>query len=231
MRSMNRRKAIEGLAAASLLSPLAEAEVTKPEYYDLRYYQLRNGYSKRPLPEKPAGVGAMGVFHPVIGENTPYVLVLLRYASFADVERAPELDFDYVRYDRTILRAFSGIPRLRTPPQSKSAHIFELRTYESDTAATLRRKIGMFETGEAGIFQRIGMNPVFFAEAICGSKLPHLSYMLCYDDLAARDRLWKVFGSDPEWQKLRSRPGLSDAEIVSNISNVILRPDAISDLK
>jgi hypothetical protein len=48
--------------------------------------------------------------------------------------------------------------------------------------------------------------------------------MLGYDDLAARDKLWRAFGSDPEWQKLRSQPGYSDAEIVSNISNTILRP-------
>jgi hypothetical protein len=48
--------------------------------------------------------------------------------------------------------------------------------------------------------------------------------MLGYDNLAARDTLWKAFGADPEWQKLRSTPGLSDADIVSNISNTLLRP-------
>jgi hypothetical protein len=106
-----------------------------------------------------------------------------------------------------------------------------LRTYESNNAATLRRKIEMFDKGEAAIFQRLGMRPVFFGEAIAGASLPHLSYMLCYDDLAARDRLWKAFGADPEWQKLRSQPGLSDAEIVSNISNVILRAAPSSDIR
>jgi hypothetical protein len=89
----------------------------------------------------------------------------------------------------------------------------------------------MFDTGEAAIFQRLGMNPVFFGEAIAGARLPHLSYMLCYDDLAARDRVWSAFGSDPEWQKLRTQSGLSDADIVSNISNVILRPASISDIR
>ena len=89
----------------------------------------------------------------------------------------------------------------------------------------------MFDSGEAAIFQRLGMRPVFFGEAIVGARLPNLSYMLCYDDLAARDRLWKEFGSDAEWLKLRARPGYSDAEIVSNISNVILRPASISDIR
>ena len=44
-------------------------------------------------------------------------------------------------------------------------------------------------------------------------------------------RLWKEFGSDPAWLKLRATPGLADSDIVSNISNIILRPAAISDIR
>jgi len=230
---MNRRKALTHLGAVSAAaSPLLAAETpSQPEYYEIRYYQLRNGYSKRMLPAKPAGKGPIGVFNPVFGENTPYVLVLMPHQTFADAENAPDLDFDYVRYERTILRAFAGMPRLRIPPESKAPHIFELRTYESDSAATLKRKVGMFNGGEMEIFQRLGMNPVFFGEALVGPKLPHLTYMLAYEDLAARDRLWKEFGSDPAWLKLRATPGLADSDIVSNISNIILRPAAVSDIR
>jgi len=55
--------------------------------------------------------------------------------------------------------------------------------------------------------------------------------MLAYDDLAARDRVWKAFGSDPTWAKLRSQPGFSDADIVSNISNTLLQPSDFSDIR
>lgn len=220
-------KILQGSAAAPLLGAAADA----PEYYELRRYQLRNGYSKKLLPAKPAGLRQLGVFNPVIGEAGPFVLMLLTYGSLAEAEQAPDFDFDYVRYERTLLRAFTGHPRLTLPPESKNGHIFELRTYESNTPATLRTKIDMFNSGEAAIFQRLGMNPVFFGEALIGSQLPHLTYMLAYEDLAARDRLWKAFGSDPEWLKLRTQPGLSDAEIVSNIGNMILRPAAISDIR
>ncbi len=224
---------METIISASAVAPLLAAGPTEtPQYYELRRYQLRNGYSKTMLPAKPAGIASpTGVFNPVISENTPYVLILLTHASLAEAEHAPDFEFDYVRYDRTLLRAFSGTPKLRLPPAAKSPHIFELRTYESNTASTLRRKVEMFNSGEAGIFQRLGMNPVFFGEALIGPNLPHLTYMLAYEDLAARDRLWKDFGADPEWQKLRAQPGLSDADIVSNISNVILRPAAISDIR
>jgi hypothetical protein len=228
---MNRRDAVGKIVLASGAAPLlAEPPAGARDYYELRYYQLRNGYSKKTLPAKPEGV-KIGAFNPVIGEGSPYLLMLLTYSSLAEAEHAPEFDFDYVRYERTILRAFAGHPRLEAPPESKAGHIFELRTYESDNAATLKKKIEMFNSGEAGIFQRLGMNPVFFGEALVGSKLPHLSYMLAYEDLAARDRLWKAFGADPEWQKLRATPGLSDADIVSNIGNVILRPASISDIR
>ena len=61
--------------------------------------------------------------------------------------------------------------------------------------------------------------------------MPNLTYMLAYDDLAARDKNWKVFGSSPEWMKLRATPGFADAEIVSNISNVFLSPLPFSPIR
>ena len=93
------------------------------------------------------------------------------------------------------------------------------------------RKIKMFDDGEAAIFKRLGMMPVFFGRTLIGQNLPNLTYMLAFDDLASRDKLWRDFGSDPEWRKLRAQPGLSDAEIVSNISNSILRPLAFSPIR
>jgi hypothetical protein len=55
--------------------------------------------------------------------------------------------------------------------------------------------------------------------------------MLSYDDLAAREKLWHDFGSDPEWRKLSGKPELKDSEIVANISNVILRPLTFSQTR
>ena len=68
-------------------------------------------------------------------------------------------------------------------------------------------------------------------DLLIGARQPNLTYMLSYEDLAGRDKVWKAFGADPEWQKLRSTPGLTDPEIVSNISNSILRPLAFSPIR
>ena len=55
--------------------------------------------------------------------------------------------------------------------------------------------------------------------------------MLSYEDWAERDRLWKAFISDGEWKKLSGRPELKDAEIVANISNVLLAPLPFSETR
>ena len=207
------------------------------QYYELRTYQLRNGVSARMPSARPAGLppavkAPFGAFTSFIAENSPFMTMLFTYASFSEAERLDEKLPDitgYIRYERTILRAFASMPELKLPPPGN--HIFELRTYESNDAVSLQKKIDMFNNGEMQIFQRLGMNPVFFGEALVGSKLPHLTYMLAFDDLTHRDKSWKAFGADPEWQKLRVKPGLSDAEIVSNISNCIVRPTAFSDIR
>jgi len=84
--------------------------------------------------------------------------------------------------------------------------------------------------GEVDIFRRVGLNPVFFASTIAGPRMPNLTYMLVHESLAARDKSWDAFRNDAEWKKLRSTPGYADAEIVSNITTVLLRPSGYSQI-
>jgi hypothetical protein len=48
--------------------------------------------------------------------------------------------------------------------------------------------------------------------------------------MAAHDKQWAAFGSDPEWRKLSTTPGYTDPEIVFNITNLFLRPTAYSQI-
>jgi hypothetical protein len=142
-------------------------------------------------------------------------------------------ELSYIRMESSLLWAFPSMPTVVVPPtgENRAARIFELRTYEAPNDKALARKIKMFDDGEIGIFRRSGMLTVFFAQTIVGSRMPNLTYMLAYDDLAARDKTWRAFSADPDWQKLRATPGLSDAEIVNNISNAILRPLPFSPIR
>ncbi|HTU45575.1 MAG TPA: NIPSNAP family protein [Bryobacteraceae bacterium] len=190
------------------------------------------------------GAKLAGAFANVIGPDGPYYVTLTQYSSLAAMQdiltklaadetyqrelqklsNGPGLPF--VRVESSLLRSFDIMPEpaVAADSEKRAARVFELRTYESQTFVTLARKVAMFNSGEAQIFERLGMRPVFFGETIVGPRQPNLTYMLSFDSLAERDRLWSAFGSDPEWKKLSSRPELKDAEIVANISNVILRP-------
>jgi hypothetical protein len=198
-----------------------------------------------------AGIGPCAYFGSVIAEETPFVLTVASYPSLAAMEQqraklAADADYkkaltaynaqpglNYERIDSVLGRAFASVPEMILPTDmsGRAARVFELRRYESNNATTLARKIRMFESGEIAIFQRLGMRPVFFAETIVGPRMPNLTYMLSFDDLAAREKCWKAFGSDPEWAKMRVAPGDTDAEIVSNISVSFLQPLPFSPVR
>ena len=229
--------------------------------YELRYIRMRNGtqiqrtsdfLSKYLLPAaKRAGLGPVGLFNALIAEQSPFVLSLTSYASLAAMETTMDKlysdkeflhglddynsmsELGYMRIENSLLRAFDSIPQIEVPPSSadRAPRVFELRTYESNNSKAGKRKVKMFDDAEIKIFRRCGMLPVFFAETLIGRNLPNLTYMLAFDDLAAREQAWKKFGADPEWLKLRAQPGLTDPEIVSNISNAILRPLPFSQIK
>jgi len=199
-----------------------------------------------------AGAKLAGAFANVIGPDGPYFLTVSEFASLAAMQdalrlvaadgdhhkelqklNAPGSGLPFVRVESSLLRSFDGMPAISIADagEKRPPRIFELRTYESQSFTTLNAKIGMFNSGEMQIFQRLGMRPVFFGETIVGPRQPNLMYMLSYDDLAAHDRLWHDFASDLEWRKLSAKPELKDAEIVSNISNIILRPLTFSAIR
>jgi NIPSNAP len=128
--------------------------------------------------------------------------------------------------------AFEGWPKLQVPPATaqNGARAFELRTYESPSDADHVRKVEMFNSGEFEVFGHAGFHSVFYGDTLVGSRLPNLTYMLSFDDLADRNKLWAAFGSSPEWKKLSTSPRYAFEEIVSNITNVILSPASYSQI-
>ena len=199
-----------------------------------------------------AGVERVGVFNLTIGPETPAMYVLLTHQSpdsiattsdrlAADAEYlkagaefldAPAANPAYVRIESSLMAAFAGMPKLEAPASSGEtrSRFFELRTYESHSKKANKKKIEMFDHGEIAIFRRNGLQPVFFGETLVGSRLPSLTYMLVYENQEAHDKNWAAFGADPDWKKLRTTPGYTDAEIVCNISNVFLRPASYSQI-
>ena len=219
---------------------------------DQQMQRIRDYLSQSLVPAfKRAGSGPVGLFSVSIGQGSPSVLVVISFPDLASIDSMEEkLTTDkefrkaaeayntapglaYQRAEQSLLRAFDSAPNIEVPPTEGRTgnRVYELRMYESNNALTLSRKIKMFDSGEIGIFRRLNMAPVFFGETIFGTNMPNLTYMLGYDSMAAREKAWTAFGQDPEWQKMRSQPGVSDAEVVSNISNWIMSPLQGSDIR
>jgi hypothetical protein len=200
-----------------------------------------------------AGVRAVGAFTPVYGALSPAIYVLLAYPSIQDFAMLPaRLDGDaayekaadahaalpatdpaYLRIYSQLMAAATFMPGLEVPPSAagNKPRIFELRTYESHSKRASRKKLQMFgELGELAIFRRTGLRPVFFGHNVIGDRLPSFTYMLTFDDMAAREKNWAAFIDDPEWKTLRATTGFTDPEIVSNITSLILRPTGYSQV-
>lgn len=197
-----------------------------------------------------AGVARVGAFTVVYGENAPSLLLVLAHSTLdsvvslrerlaadatyaragAAIIEAPMSDPAFVRVDSTLLRAFEAMPAIEASAGADTSanRIFELRTYESHSDRAALNKLKMFNAGEVPIFRRAGLTPIFFGETVIGARMPSLSYMLTFADMAARDAAWRAFGKDPEWKALSNDPQYKDN--VSAISDIILQPTSYSQL-
>ncbi len=198
-----------------------------------------------------AGAGPFGLFSSLVAPDAPFLLLVAQHASLAAFEQCwqqlaadadlrkatdalyKQVQLPYQRMDVHLLRGFRKFPAIETPPggADRAPRVFELRTYESNTPESLAKKIGMFEDGEIDLFRKFGLLPVFFGEMIAGAKMPNLTYMVAFDNLAAREANWRAFATSPEWKKMAATPGLSDGEVVSNISSLLLSPVAGSMIR
>ncbi|MBM3884189.1 MAG: NIPSNAP family containing protein [Verrucomicrobia bacterium] len=198
------------------------------------------------------GIGPIGAFNVATGPDSPSLYLLIPSASLeqaatadtrlwtdpeyqragAEMLNAPATDPAFVRVENSLLRAFAGMPKLEVPAAAKEgrSRLFELRIYESHSKKANLKKIEMFNEGEIAVFRKTGLAPVFFGETVVGSKLPNLTYMLVFENLAARDKNWGAFVADPDWRKLSTTPGYTDPEIVTNISSLFLRPTSYSQI-
>lgn len=173
----------------------------------------------------------------LLPHNSPesFLLMIDRLAADADFTQAaeallmaPKSDPAYARFESSLLLAFDEMPRVEVPTRAPT-RLMQLRIYESHNDERALRKIHMFnEGGEIAIFRRCGLTAVFFGQALIGSKLPNLTYMVSFENEAAMNKAWATFGKDPDWQRLRTDESYLDT--VSNITNLVLRPATSSQI-
>jgi hypothetical protein len=194
------------------------------------------------------GIKTVGVFEELEPKEPNHLWVIVPYRSLDEFSKTPRslaTDGEYLEHSKTysgatkdrpafaridtwLLRAFAGMPHL-TPPaaaKTKSPRIFEMRTYESISEAKARKKVEMFNAGEIEAMREVGLEPVFYGEALAGRDLPHLTYMLSGADRDAHKKHFDAFLKHPVWLKLKSDPQYADT--VSKVTSRFLKPTGYS---
>ena len=197
------------------------------------------------------GIEPVGVLTTVYGTDMAAVHVLLPHPTIesvgmsrdklladtkfleagAEIIESGESNPAFVRMESSLLIGFPSMPSLELPDNNleRKSRIFEMRTYESPSLKTHKKKIEMFDrAGEIELFREIGLRPVMFAETIIGPRLPNLVYMLTFDSMVEHDEAWDRFKVDPRWIALRDDPQFSG--LVSCISDIVFSPTSASQI-
>ena len=246
------------MAAGAMALAADDAKPAGRDYLLLQQYQIADEAQKKRFDDylraaalpalNRAGVRPVGVFYPQEGLSPVYVLLrhkspevllglvdkLLADEDFvrkgADVIDATAANPGFKRLESSLMIALKGVPEIETPAKTPE-RVFQLRTYESPSLKTARKKIEMFnDAGELKVFRRVGLNPVFFGETLAGTKMPNLTYMLGFESRQDQDAAWGRFSKDPDWQKLRAMPEYADKTILCGITNLLLKPAEYSQI-
>jgi hypothetical protein len=153
----------------------------------------------------------------------------------AEFLAGPSTQAPFTRVDAALMRTIDRLPGIRVPDRlaRPNTRIFELRTYSQPTLAAHRRKVSMFEEGEAAVLASCGFNGVFHAvnlvgAGVAGASLPSLTYMWVYGNLQEREQAETAWGASKDREALFAQPRFADTP--STISNIILRPAPYSQL-
>jgi NIPSNAP len=143
---------------------------------------------------------------------------------------SPKTNPAFERIDSWLMLAFAGLPKLELPAyaRERKPRMFELRTYESHSELKALKKVEMFNAGEIDLMREVGLGPIFYGQALIGSNLPHLTYMVSGENQEEHKKHWGAFGSHPTWTKLKNDPQYADT--VSKIKNQFLVPTSYSQI-
>ncbi len=79
------------------------------------------------------------------------------------------------------------------------------------------------------LFAKHGIKVVGFWEPVIGES-NEVVYICAYEDLAARERAWKAFLGDPEWQAAKKATELN-GPLVERFVNKIWKPASFSPMQ
>jgi hypothetical protein len=236
------------------------AETGKRRVFTLENYYLKNGtqmariqdhIAKASLPAlSRVHTGPKIVLEALVAPHMPQVAVILGFQSVEELwsvrskimgdeelakaceawETHPEQPYEH--FSTSLLEATDYCPEVKNDAEPRGAsRIFELRVYHSPTWRQLRALHERFAGPEIRIFHRAGVHPILYSSTAFGQNMPNLTYLIPFEDLAAREKAWNAFAADPEWVKVRKESIEKHGQISSVIQIALYRSAAYSPIR
>jgi NIPSNAP len=124
----------------------------------------------------------------------------------------------------------------RRPPLARVAGkaedffmVYELRIYQC-VPGRLPVLLKRFEDHTLKIWEKHGIRQAGFWTVLIGDGNNDLHYLLAWESLAEREKVWGAFLADPAWIKVREETE-KDGPIIANIRSSLLKPTAFSAVK
>lgn len=256
---MNRRSFLCSMGGLSVSSG-QQAVSGRTRYYTLEQFFLKQGsqvtrihefWSKGCLPVlSRVHSGPVILLESLVAPHMPQYVAITGYRSLAEIEKVrgalhADAEFQkalaawendpeppYEHYSSSLLEATDYSPEVKPlDPPPRTPRIFELRTYHSPTLRQLRALHERFAGPEIRIFHRVGVHPVLYTTTIYGANQPNLTYLIPFENLAAREKAWTAFGADPEWIKVRKESIERHGQITSVIQIWLYRAVPYSPIR
>ena len=149
----------------------------------------------------------------IVAPHTPQTLLLTVYSSFdemlevrariasdprvrrawAEIESAQVLD--HVRSH--VLLVSEESVRFPAEPAFAGSGLFEVRTWHAPA----------WREGSApevsSVLRRIGVDPIVAGATVAGEHLPRFTYVVPFDDMAARRKAWAMLDGDAQWIEMQ----------------------------
>jgi hypothetical protein len=114
--------------------------------------------------------------------------------------------------------------------QPASGRLFEMRTYIANDGklADLHKR---FREHTNGLFEKHGMTLIGYWTPVDGPEAANtLVYILAYPNREAREKSWKAFQADPDWQAARKASEVNGS-LVKKVIQQFLTPTDYSPIK
>ena len=115
-------------------------------------------------------------------------------------------------------------------PKASKERFFEMRTYVT-APGKLDALNARFREHTNKLFVKHGMELVgYWTPSDKPAADNTLIYILAYPDKESREKSWKAFQADPEWQRVRAETE-SNGKLVEKVEQVFLKPTDYSPIK